>query len=65
MLGHPYTTTSVARVFFNTVVKLHGIPDSIVSDQDPMFTNQFWSKLFALSDIKLHLSSTFHPQGDS
>jgi hypothetical protein len=41
-LGHPYTATSVVRVFFDGVVQLHGIPSSIVSDQDPMFTSQFW-----------------------
>jgi transposase InsO family protein len=63
-LGHPYMATSVARAFFNTVVRFHGIPDSIVSDQDPVFTSQFWSELFALSDIKLHLSSASHPQSD-
>jgi hypothetical protein len=40
-LGHPYTTTSVAWVFFNTVVKVHGIPHLIVSDRDPVFTGHF------------------------
>jgi hypothetical protein len=55
--GHPYMATSAARAIFNTVVKLHGIPDSIMSDRDPMFTSQFWSELFALSDI----SYTCHP----
>ncbi|WVZ51298.1 hypothetical protein U9M48_002453 [Paspalum notatum var. saurae] len=32
-LGHPYTATSVARVFFQEIVRLHGIPGSIVSDK--------------------------------
>jgi hypothetical protein len=41
-LGHPYTVTTVARLFFDNVVKLHGISSSIVSDQDPVFTGQFW-----------------------
>jgi hypothetical protein len=48
-LGHPYTATSVARVFFDGVVRLHGIPSSIVSDRDPVFMSQFWRELFALS----------------
>jgi hypothetical protein len=41
LLGHPYTTTSVARLFFTNIIKLHGIPSSIVSDRDPAFTDRF------------------------
>jgi hypothetical protein len=40
-LGHPYTATTVAKAFFDTVVHLHRIPCSIVSDRDPVFTSQF------------------------
>ena len=45
-LGHPYTATSVARAFFDQIVRLHGIPCSIVSDRDPVFTSSFWKELF-------------------
>lgn len=41
-LGHPYSTTSVAQVFVDQVYKLHGLPNRIVSDQDPMFVRSFW-----------------------
>ncbi|KAF0930854.1 hypothetical protein E2562_035954 [Oryza meyeriana var. granulata] len=54
-LGHPYTATSVARVFFDHIVRLHGIPCSIVSDCDPVFTSTFWTELFALSGVELRL----------
>jgi hypothetical protein len=54
-LVHPYTATSVARVFFDRIVRVHGIPSSIVSDRDPMFTSQFWRELFSLSDVKLNI----------
>ena len=37
-LGHPYTAPSVAKAFFNDIVRLHGFPTSIVSDRDPVFT---------------------------
>lgn len=60
-LGHPYIAHSVAHVFFDEVVRLHGIPSSIVSDRDPVFTSTFWQELFRLSGVELHLSSAFHP----
>jgi hypothetical protein len=40
-LGHPYTASTVARVFFDHIVKLHDIPSSIVSNRDPVFTGHF------------------------
>jgi hypothetical protein len=63
-MSHPYTTTSVAKVFFDAIIKLHGILESIVSDRDPVFTSKFWIELFTLSGIKLQLSSAIHPQSD-
>jgi hypothetical protein len=63
-LGHPYTATSMARAFFDTIVQLHGFPSSIVSDQDPIFTGHVWRDLFGLAGVKLRMSTTFHPKTD-
>lgn len=63
-LGHPYTATSVTRAFFDDVFRLHGVPCSIVSDRDPVFTSAFWSELFSLMGVKLRLSTAFHPLTD-
>ena len=63
-LGHPYSATSVAKAFFDQIVRLHGLPASIVSDRDPVFTSNLWQELFQLSGTKLRLSSAFRPQTD-
>ena len=44
--------------------KLHGFPNSITSDRDPIFVSQFWKDLMAFQGVHLQLSSTYHPQTD-
>jgi hypothetical protein len=63
-LAHPYSAESVAKAFFTDIVRLHGVPQSIVSDRDPVFTSLFWRELMRLVGTKLHMSSAFHPQSD-
>jgi len=40
-LAHPYTTQEVARVFMDQVVALHGVPKTIISYRDKVFTSIF------------------------
>jgi len=47
---------------FEHVYKLHGLPKSIVSDQDSLFTSIFWKHLHQLIGTKLKMSSAYHPQ---
>ncbi|RDX60757.1 hypothetical protein CR513_61077 [Mucuna pruriens] len=44
------------------VVRLHGVPSSIVSDRDPGFTFRFGDSLYQHLGTKLRLNSTYHPQ---
>ena len=45
-LTHPYTTVSVARLFFDNIFKLHGLPKTILSDRDVTFTVCFGLNYF-------------------
>lgn len=45
-LSHPYTAISVAQAFFRDIFRLHGIPETIVSDRDKVFCSIFWRELF-------------------
>ena len=58
------TAKGIAWLFLKEVVRLHRIPDSIVSDQDSKFTSIFWCELLRIMDIKPLMSTAFHPQMD-
>ncbi len=61
-LAHPYTATEVAQAFLNNIYRLHGLPATIISDRDPIFTSAFWKSLFNLQGTMLCLSSSYHPR---
>ena len=45
-------------------MRLHGVPKSIVLDDDTKFTSTFWCELHRLMGTKLLMSTVFHPQMD-
>src|ERR1044072_9337457 len=59
-----YTVEQLAEIYVAEIVRLHGIPSSIVSDRDPRFTSRFWGALQEALGTKLKLSSAYHPQTD-
>jgi hypothetical protein len=59
-----YTSRQIAELIFEHVYKLHGLPKSIVSDRDVLFTSTFWRRLHELICTKLHMSSAYHPESD-
>ncbi|GAU33071.1 hypothetical protein TSUD_152260 [Trifolium subterraneum] len=54
----------LAEIYIEQIIRLHGIPSSIVSDRDPKFTSRFWESLQEALGTKLRLSSAYHPQTD-
>ena len=63
-LSHPYTSCSVAQMSLDSIYKLHGLPNSIVSDRDSVFLSHFWQLLFKLLKVDLKMSTSYHPQTD-
>jgi len=54
----------LARLFWDNVWKLHGLPESVVLDRGPQFTAELTKELNRMLGIKTKLSTTFHPQTD-
>jgi hypothetical protein len=63
-LSHPFKAMQVVELFLDTIYKLHGLPQKIVINGDPIFTSQFWRELMSRLDIKLNFSTAYHPQTD-
>jgi len=59
-----YPLNRFARIYIEEILKLHGVPASIVSDRDPCFTSHFWEALHEALGSQLKFSTTFHPQID-
>lgn len=58
------TAEGLTEVIIDTIIRHHGLPDSIVTDRGSLFTSQFWSSLCYFMSIKRRLSTAFHPQTD-
>jgi hypothetical protein len=56
--------SNVAELFFREIIRLHGIPNTIVSDPDAEFLSHFWRYLWNKLGTKLLFSTTCHPQTD-
>jgi len=54
----------LARLFRDNVWKLHGLPESVVSDRGPQFAVELTKELNRMLEIKTKLSTAFHPQMD-
>ena len=58
------TAEGCANLVLKNIWRLHGLPSSIISDRDPVFTSKFWAELMGRLDVRLRKSTAFHPQTD-
>ena len=59
-----FSLNKLAKLYIAEIVRLHGVPESIISDRDPRFTSRFWKSLNEALGTKLKFSTAFHPQTD-
>jgi hypothetical protein len=69
MVHYVPTTTNVtapqlSMIFMREVCRLHGVPDSILSDRDPRFTAHFWRSFWKQLGSTITMSTAYHPQTD-
>ena len=58
------STEQTTKLFYENVVRLFGVPNTILHDQDVLFTSQFWTAFFELIGSKVLFTSAYHPQTD-
>ena len=59
-----FTLEEFCWLYSREIVRLHGVPMSIVSDRDPRFAIHFWKSFQKAMGTQLAMSMAFHPQTD-
>ena len=59
-----FTLEELWPVYIREIIRLHGVPVSIVSNRDPRFTAHFWKSFQKAMGTQLTMSTAFHPQTD-
>ena len=56
-----FTLEEFYRLYMREIIRLHGVPVSIVSNRDPRFTTRFWKSFQKAMGTRLIMSTAFHP----
>jgi hypothetical protein len=64
LFRNDYTAEQLAYIFYDRIIRHYGIPKSIISDRDKLFTSNFWTTLLAAIGTKRKLSTAYYPQTD-
>ena len=54
----------LAKVILKEIIANHGIPQSIISDKDKLFTSKFWNTWTQQLGTKIKLLTAYHPKTD-
>lgn len=57
-----YGIEHLVEIYIEEIVKLHGVPVSIMSDRDSKFILIFWRAFQKALRMRVHLSTAYHPQ---
>ena len=60
-----HSLEKLAELYVKEIVRLHGIPMTIISDRDSRFRSRFWQGLNNALGTQLGFSTSYHPQTDS
>ncbi|GJU31741.1 putative reverse transcriptase domain-containing protein [Tanacetum coccineum] len=64
LVNEKYKMEKLTHLYLKEIVCRHGVPVSIISDQDPRFTSRFWRSLQKSLGINLDMSTAYHPETD-
>jgi hypothetical protein len=59
-----YTAPILANIFLQNVFRFHGMTENFLSDRDSKFNSTFWKEFFRICNVKINLTSSYHPQTD-
>ncbi|XP_019244335.1 PREDICTED: uncharacterized protein LOC109224204 [Nicotiana attenuata] len=59
-----YGRVRYAQIFMNEIVRIHGVPISVISNRGSQFTSRFWKSFQEALGTRVDLITTFHPQTD-
>ncbi|KAA3477917.1 Retrotransposable element Tf2 [Gossypium australe] len=59
-----YSLQKLEKLYVAKIVRLHGVPVSIILNRDPRFTSRFWRVLHEALGTRFDFSKAFHPHTD-
>ena len=59
-----YSMDRIAELYVKEIIRLRGVPLSIVPNRDTRFTSRSWKEILLALGTRLNFNTAFHPQTD-